>query len=238
MIVDVIDTFLSLEPATSDAERRWFEEHPQFCHLFHKILDADAQENFKRRKKTNSNHKVQGMWMMLLRTADVAKRREVWFIVNGVPIRYGLREHALISGLNCCNYPLGYKEFGKNKFVKRHFKNGETIRLEDVKAKLLAMGAYRDRLRMMVLFFLGSVICAQTKVVQGANDVLDFFQRAVDDLGYCKTFPWGRYSFDYMVKEISHTMDHFRGLVKEKTLWPLPGFCIPLEVSNRTLQRY
>ena len=171
---------------------------------------------------------------MLLRTAAVAKMREVWFIVNGVHIRYGLREHTLISGLNCCNYPLGYKEFGKKKFVKRYFKNGETIRLEDVKAKLLAMGAHRDRLRMMVLFFLGSVICAQTKVGSGANDVLDFLQRAVDDL----TFPWGRYSFDYMVKEISHTMDHFGGLVKEMTLWPLPGFCIPLQVSNRTLQRY
>ena len=46
MIVDVIDTFLSLEPEASDAERRWFEEHPQFCHLFDKKLDADAQENF------------------------------------------------------------------------------------------------------------------------------------------------------------------------------------------------
>ena len=112
--------------------------------------------------------------MLLLHTADVAKKREVWFIVNGVPIHYGLREHTLISGLNCCNYPLGYKEFGKKKFVKHHFTNGEAIRLEDVKAKLLAMGAHRDRLRMMVLFFLGSVICSQTKVGAGANDVLDF----------------------------------------------------------------
>ena len=129
------------------------------------------------------------------------------------------------------------KEFGKKKFVKRHFMNGEAIRLEDMKEKL-AMGAHRDRFRMTVLLFLGSVICAQTKVGVGANDVLAYFQRALDDLGYCKTFPWGRYSFDYMVKEISHTMDHFGGLVKEKTLWPLPGFCIPLEVSNRTLQRY
>ncbi|RID45740.1 hypothetical protein BRARA_I02443 [Brassica rapa] len=129
--------------------------------------------------------------MLLLRTADVAKKREVWFIVNGVLIRYGLRDHAFISDLNCCNYPLGYKEFGKKKFVKHHFTNGEAIRLENVKAKLLAMGAHRDRLRMMVLFFLRSVICTQTKVGAEANDVLDFFQRDVDDLGYCKTFPRG-----------------------------------------------
>ncbi|KAL0792942.1 hypothetical protein Bca101_064319 [Brassica carinata] len=203
MIADVIETFLSLTPEASDSERRWFMEHPQFCHLFH--------------NKT-SNHKVQGMWMLLLHTAYVQKKREVWFVVNGVSIRYGLREHALISGLNFCNYPLGYKDFGDKKFVRRHFKKGESMRLEDVKAKLLAMGRHPDRLKMMVLFFLGSVVCAQTKVGQGANDVLDFFQRAAGDLGYCKTFPWGRYSFDYIAKEISHTMDHFGGLVKEKML--------------------
>ena len=232
MIVDVIEMLLSLDSPASDAERRWFEEHPQFCHLFHKKLDADAQENFKMNKKRSSNHKVHGMCMLLLHTVDVSKRREVWFIVNGVPIRYGLREHTLIPGLNCRNYPLGYKEFGNKNFVKRHFKGRELIRLEDVKAKLLGMRAHKDRLKMMVLFFLGSVVCAQTKVGEGAHDVLDFFQRAVDDLGYCKTFPWGRYSFDYMVKEISHTMDHFGGFVKEKTLWPLQGFCLPLEVSK------
>lgn len=214
----VMVTFAHLKPKMSDTERKWFEKHPQFCHVFHMEKD--------------SNHMVQGMWMLLLRTVDGSKRKEVWFIVNGVPIRYGLREHALISGLSCRNYPLGYKEFGDRKFVKRHFKKGESIRLEDVKAKLLAMGEHRDRLKMMVLFFLGSVICAQTKVGKGAKDVLEFFQRAVDDLEFCENFPWGRYSFDYMVKEISHTMDHFGGRVREKTLWPLPGFCLPLEVSN------
>ncbi|XP_009144112.2 uncharacterized protein At3g43530-like [Brassica rapa] len=215
-VKDVMVTFDNLEPPMSDTERKWFEKHPQFCHVFH--LEKD------------SNHMVQGMWMLLLRTVDSSKRKEVWFIVNGVPIRYGLREHALISGLSCRNYPLGYKEFGDRKFVKRHFKKGESIRLEDVKAKLLAMGEHRDRLKMMVLFFLGSVICAQTKVGKGARDVLEFFQRAVDDLEFCENFPWGRYSFDYMVKEISHTIDHFGGRVREKTLWPLPGFCLPLEL--------
>ena len=79
-----------------------------------------------------------------------------------------------------------------------------------MKAKLLAVEAHKDRLKMMVMFFLGSIVCAQTKVGVGANDLLDFFQRDVDDLGYCKTFPWGRYSFDYVVKEISHTMDHLQ----------------------------
>lgn len=44
MIADVIETFLSLSPEATNSERRWFQEHPQFCHLFHKQLDAKSQE--------------------------------------------------------------------------------------------------------------------------------------------------------------------------------------------------
>ena len=128
LIVDVIQTFKTLKPEPSNAEKRWFEEHPQFRHLFHMKLDANA-------KKKSSNHKVQEMWMLLLRTADVVRRREVWFIVNGVPIRYGLREHTLISCLNCRNYPLGYMQFGDRKFVKRHFQGGRTNKVGGCESK-------------------------------------------------------------------------------------------------------
>ncbi|KAL0707020.1 hypothetical protein Bca4012_073446 [Brassica carinata] len=216
MIVSAIKTLSNLKPKLSNAEWNWFTEHPQFRHIFH--------------MKSENNHRVQGMWMLFLRTAGCERRREVWFILNGVAIRYGLREHGLISGLFCHNYPLGYKKLGGTKFVDRHFKEGGLRRLEDVKKKLVNMGPHKDRLKMTVLFFLASVVCAQTKVGHKANPVLEVFQRAVDDLDLCKSFPWGRFSYDYMLKEISHTMKHFGGVVKEVTLWPLPGFCVPLEL--------
>ncbi|KAF8077302.1 hypothetical protein N665_1047s0002 [Sinapis alba] len=203
MIVDAVKMLEKLKPKLSNVERIWFEEHHKFRYFFH--------------MKRENKHKVQGMWKLLVRTAESSKRREVWFIVNGVPIRYGLREHTLISGLNCCNYPLDYKECGGTKFVKRHFKEGEPIRLEDVKEKLVNMGPHRDRLKMAVMFFFGSVVCAQTTI-------------AVDDFDFCKTFPCGRYSYYYMLRDISHTMDHFGEVVKANTLWPLPGFCVPLEI--------
>lgn len=70
--------------------------------------------------------------------------------------------------------PLDYKECGGTKFV-RHFKEGEFLRLEDVKAKLVNMGPHRDRLKMAVIFFLGSVVWAQTKVGKDVN-ILDLVQ--------------------------------------------------------------
>ncbi|KAF8110987.1 hypothetical protein N665_0077s0048, partial [Sinapis alba] len=200
LIVDAVKTLEKLKPKLSNVERIWFEEHPQIRHFFH--------------MKRENNHKVQGKWMLLVRTAESSKRKEVWFIVNDVLIRYGLREHALIFGLNCCNYPLDYKECVGRKFVKRHFKEGEPLRLEDEKEKLVKIEPHRDRLKMTVLFFLESVVCAQIKVGKDPKN----------------TFSWGRYSYYYMLKEISHTMDHFGGVVKANTLWPLPGFCVPLEI--------
>ncbi|RID45760.1 hypothetical protein BRARA_I02462, partial [Brassica rapa] len=168
MIASAIKTISNLKPKLSNAKWNWFTEHPQFRHIFH--------------MKSENKHRVQGMWMLLLRTAGCERRREVWLIVKGVAIRYGLREHGLIYGLFCHNYPLSYKNLGGTK------------------------------LKMAVLFFLASVVFAQTKVGHKANPVLEVFQRAVDDIDLCKSFPWGRFFYDYMLKEISHTMKHFGGV--------------------------
>ncbi|KAJ4885434.1 Uncharacterized protein Rs2_35527 [Raphanus sativus] len=83
MIASAIKMLKNLKTKLSNAEWSWFTEHPQFKHIFH--------------MKSENNHRVQGMWMLLLRTAGSERRREVWFIVNGVTIRYGLREHVWIQ---------------------------------------------------------------------------------------------------------------------------------------------
>ncbi|XP_056865345.1 uncharacterized protein At3g43530-like [Raphanus sativus] len=215
-IADVMKTFAELVPPITPTEKNWFVNHPQFKHIFH--------------MPQAGNHKVMGMWMLLLRTTRIAKEKEAWFAVNGCPIRYGIREHALISGLNCRNYPLNYKEAGDTKFVRRCFGRG-IIRYQDVKAKVLeGMEPSRDRLRLLVLYFLSSVLLGQTKSGNEAPPVDPFLLRAVDDLNLCRTFPWGRLSFDYMMKEIAHTMAHFDGEVKEGVIWSIPGFCLPMEM--------
>ncbi|CAA7048594.1 unnamed protein product [Microthlaspi erraticum] len=120
------------------------------------------------------------------------------------------------------------------KFVEKFFKKGSKIRYKDVKAKLLKMEAGRDKLNMVVLFFLSSIIKGLVKTGRYAPSVDPFLLRAVSDLELCRTFPWGRLSFDHMLQQITHTMSHFGGFVKEgeksPILWPIGGFCIPLEL--------
>ncbi|KAF8117959.1 hypothetical protein N665_0007s0008 [Sinapis alba] len=216
-IADVMKTLKELDPPMSTLEKSWFENHPQFKHIFH-MSEA-------------GNHKVMGMWMLLLRTTRIAKEKKAWFTVNGCPIRYGIREHALISGLNCRNYPLDYNLYGGTEFVTKCF-GGGIIRYQDVKAKVLSeMEPSRDRLRLLVWYFLSSVIVGQRKTGDDAPSVEPFLLRAVDDLNLCKTFPCGRLSFDYMMRHISHTMNHFEGKVKnEGVIWPIPCFCILMEL--------
>ncbi|BAB02522.1 unnamed protein product [Arabidopsis thaliana] len=216
-ISEVLKTFADLEHPLTHVEKNYFMEHPSFKHIYH--------------LPSGYTHKLMRMWMLFLRTASIEKKKEVWFVVNGVPIRYGIREHALISGFNCKAYPASYQSAGNMNFANRYFKTG-VIRREDVKTKLMEMEPARskDRLRMAALYFLTSIIVMPTKTGERASPIDDFCVRSASDLTFCKIFPSGRYSFEYMLKSISHKLDHFNGVVPNtQSPWPVPGFCVPLE---------
>ncbi|KAJ4917694.1 putative protein-like [Raphanus sativus] len=75
-------------------EVKWFTTHPQFCHFSH-MPDEEYL-------------KLQVMCMLLMHTICTEEKDVAWFAVNGVPIRYSMREHAIISGLHCHEYPRRY----------------------------------------------------------------------------------------------------------------------------------
>ncbi|XP_024014812.1 uncharacterized protein At3g43530-like [Eutrema salsugineum] len=172
-------------------ELRWFSEHPQFKHFWHMHKDMYL----------DTTHKTQGLWMLLLRTAKTDKRRECWFVVNRVPIRW-----AVVI-----------------------LRKGTVPALAVVKEKLEKMRGGPHRLRMCVLYFLASVLGGKAKTGKGAPSVDPLLLRMVEDLDACRTFPWGRYSFDANLKEIEHTLRHFNGVV-ETDSWTFPGFVTPLEL--------
>ncbi|XP_013624762.1 PREDICTED: uncharacterized protein At3g43530-like [Brassica oleracea var. oleracea] len=222
--------FLETIKDFKESEKSWFENHPQFKHLFH----MDCCEK----------RKVQGLWMLLLRCMHTGKERQAWFGVNGVPIRYSIREHALLSGLYCGSYPENYPRKGKMKFATKHFKHlqkktkeknrkkqGLRVTEADVLEKLEKMEAddgSDERLKMAVLYFLTRVIRGRTR---NAYFIEPFILQAVDDLDFCNKFPWGRYTFDDCMKEIFHLRDHFaKGLPENNMQWTFPGFVIPLEI--------
>ncbi|XP_024010923.1 uncharacterized protein At3g43530-like [Eutrema salsugineum] len=74
-----------------------------------------------------------------------------------------------------------------------------------------------------------SVLGGKAKIGKGAPSVDPLFLRMVEDLDACRTFSWGRYSFDANLKEIEHTLRHFNGVV-ETDSWTFRGFVTPLEL--------
>ncbi|XP_013633384.1 PREDICTED: uncharacterized protein At3g43530-like [Brassica oleracea var. oleracea] len=208
----VTETVKILKKARFKPEREWFENHHQFCHFFH--------------MPDEPNLKLQGMWMLLLRTVPLHESEDTsWFSVNGVPIRYSMREHALISGLDCHDYPAKYKKIGSFAFVDRHFNSHKEITMISVREKLLSLSACGDRLRMAVIYFLGTIIIAKGRY----NAPFDpFILRIVNAVEVCKTFPWGRLTFENALRSITRVMKHLKG--KPKNNVNFPGFIIPLEI--------
>lgn len=155
-------------------ELNWFLQHPQFKHIFHMHLE--------------NNRKVMGPSSLILRMAKTEKPQQLWFIVNGVPIRYGLREYGLISGLYCHQYRKDYKNLGGEQFVRKYFGKNAKPWVDHVYKKLGSMSPLEDRLKMALLWFLAILIKGKTKV---AGPIDPFLLRIVDDLHKCETFPWG-----------------------------------------------
>ncbi|XP_056850690.1 uncharacterized protein At3g43530-like [Raphanus sativus] len=211
-VSNTVGIIKKLEPENDSPELKWFENHPQFRHFFHM---PDEQ-----------NLRLLGMWTLLLRTIPVPEGEDTaWFAVNGVPIRYSLREHALISGLDCRDYPDEYEKLGSFAFVDRHFDSHKEITMESVKEKMLSMSPCGDRLRMAVLYFLGTVIRAKGRW----NAAFDsFILRVVNNVEICKTFPWGRLTFDDTIGSLNYVMKKLKG--KPKNNVNFPGFIVPLEV--------
>ena len=228
--------FMTILDKLDESEKRWFLKHQQFKHLFHTVC--------------TSTRKMMGLWMLLLRTIVTHKSRQARFAVNGVPIRYSIREHGLISGLYCHQYPENYQSVLSMKFAEKQFrkmfinklkkmkkkKNKKPeeeklkVTVQDVKERLSQMkpDCTNDRLKVAILYFLVTVIDGKSKYRGPIDHIL---LQVVDNLELCNKFPWGRFMFDHCIKEIKHVKDHFKRGLPENPTWTFLGFINPLEVN-------
>ena len=197
------------------------------------------------------------LWMLQCRAVKTKKNFEMWFVVNGIPIRYSLMEHALISGLNCAAYPADYKDIGSQRFKNRNFPKGKKISLRSIRETLEKMSnpheedlgsskrqggntsererqsstRKKDKLKMAVLYFLCSVLITHEK---DDTQIADGLVQIVDDLDRCRTFPWGRRLYHYLLihfQKLNLAEKSENAFEKKKTTWACPGFILPLMVS-------
>ncbi|KAG7568041.1 hypothetical protein ISN45_Aa04g008780 [Arabidopsis thaliana x Arabidopsis arenosa] len=81
-------------------------------------------------------------------------------------LRYSMKEHALLTGLDCNEYPKNLENIGSLKFVMKMFGRTDKIKIKDVEEKLEEFKDYEcvARKKLTILLFLCKVLKADSKV--------------------------------------------------------------------------
>lgn len=235
--VDTVTTALRDHPYGME----WFR-NSQFGHLF------DIADHLK--------VTLMPLWMLMSRAVVTKKWNEMWFVLNGVPIRYSLMEHGLISGLNCSAHP-GEPSHTGAEFKGRVFRGMKKITQNDLKSRLEGMvipsvesesnirGHPReikrrekersilinDKLKLAVLYFLCAVLRGPEKGHQRVDDSLF---KHVEDLDWCANYPWGRSSYQFLMTQVQKCDIGKRCKESPQKLarWWCHAFILPLMVCK------
>ncbi|XP_010519182.1 PREDICTED: uncharacterized protein LOC104798704, partial [Tarenaya hassleriana] len=164
------------------------------------------------------------MVALINRSVKTKKDGELWFVMNGVPIRYSLWEHAILCGLNCSPLPENWEEIGGFEFYRKFFgqESFEKVMKAEVMKKFgeLAVDDRDDRLKMAYLLLLSYVIGHQH-----SEYVNPFLLKIVNNVDACEKFPWGTFTFNNVHEFVVNYLNKHR---KPANQWNLPGFIIPL----------
>ena len=102
---------------------------------FGHFLDLDA--SWTEGGKTGKRNTFAGQYVhfLMLRRMPTKKKRELWFLVEGKPARFSIREFAIVTGFVCTSKPfLGLEEKLKLKARIRdeYFKGATQIKVDDI----------------------------------------------------------------------------------------------------------
>ena len=172
--------------------------------------------------------------------AAVNCENEFWMVVNCVPIRYTLKDFALLTGL-CCGdeYPVvdeANEDDGDEEdeddatppFVHRHWPNNTEISIYDVIDKMEQNSEAVDHLgkrKMAALIFVIGVLMANDK---NFMKIKAQFLTLIDNIDAFSAYPWGQESFKYSIKQLKKDIKSKCG--SSNATFTFNGFIYPFEV--------
>ncbi|CAE5959302.1 unnamed protein product [Arabidopsis arenosa] len=142
----------------------------------------------------------------LSRQLEVAKPNEIWVLFAGIPIRFSLREFKIVTGLPCGKYPSLKKKKKKGTagktipFYSKLFGLEEDVTVERVITMLKKRIVSDPDMRIR---------CACLAIVDGFlvptshyPKIVKAHAEMVEDVDAFLAYPWGRLSFEMMMKSI------------------------------------
>lgn len=143
---------------------------------------------------------------IISRQLKVAKKHEAWFVFAGKPIRFSLREFAIVIGLNCGKFGKRSKKRGATRNITEKPYWGElfgTLKEVPVSSvirmlKKKTVSGTEMCLKYAYLALLSSVILPTTHNPR----ISENYAEMIKDLDKFFEVPWGRASFDMLMSSI------------------------------------
>ncbi|CAG7874875.1 unnamed protein product [Brassica rapa] len=142
---------------------------------------------------------------MMSRQLKVKKKHEVCFRFAGQPIRFSLREFAIVTGLPCGTFPPKWKMKIKETITEKPYWPSLYGKVEVVTVasviKMLRRRTVRDRetrIKFACLAILSSVLLPTSLNTKISREHAE----AIEDLDDFYSFPWGRWAYEMLMNSI------------------------------------
>lgn len=135
----------------------------------------------------------------------IRKRHKVWFLFAGKPIRFSIKEFALVTGLNCRKYPPHSKKRSKKNISEKPYWGelfGTMTEVPDsYVVTMLKKKTVTDtgiRIKYALLALLSAVILPTSHTPRIAHE----YAEKIKDVDQFLSYPWGRASYDMLISSI------------------------------------
>ncbi|XP_048611990.1 uncharacterized protein LOC125586194 [Brassica napus] len=152
-----------------------------------------------------------------------SKRHEKWFTFARRPLRFGLQEYHAVTGLKVKRENNSGLVTWKDDdgFWSKQIKTNGKINLQIIKKKHLEESntwTWVDRVRLIYLCVIMGVVMGKDEKV----NIPHLYMKLAMDLEKLRNYPWGLYSFDFLLKQIDktrHKLEHKEGYLMEGFLF-------------------
>ncbi|XP_048623975.1 uncharacterized protein LOC106355408 [Brassica napus] len=156
-----------------------------------------------------------------------SKRHEKWFTFARRPLRFGLQQYHAVTGLKVKRENNSGLVTWKDDdgFWSKQIKTNGKINLQIIKKKHLEESntwTWVDRVRLIYL-------CVIMGVVMGKDEKVNIphqYMKLAMDLEKLRNYPWGLYSFDFLLKQIDKT----RHKLEQKEGYLMEGFLFGFQI--------
>ncbi|XP_033133925.1 uncharacterized protein LOC103833725 [Brassica rapa] len=156
-----------------------------------------------------------------------SKRHEKWFTFARRPLRFGLQEYHAVTGLKVKRENNSGLVTWKDDdgFWSKQIKTNGKINLQIIKKKHLEESntwTWVDRVRLIYLCVIMGVVMGKDEKV----NIPHLYMKLAMDLEKLRNYPWGLYSFDFLLKQIDKT----RHKLKQKKGYLMEGFLFGFQI--------